>query len=220
MSDLVYEATDLVQVYNGREVLRLPRLDVSPGSITAVTGPNGSGKSTLLRILACLENPASGRLRFLNRPCPWTQGNPRREASLLLQEPYLLRRSVLGNVTYGLKVRGIPPTEATARAREALTTVGLAPEIFARRDWRELSGGEAHRVALAARLAFKPRVLLLDEPTSSLDAESAVLVSQAALAAREGWGATIVVASHDRPWLSAVADREVRLGEPEKGLSA
>jgi tungstate transport system ATP-binding protein len=217
VAELVYEAEDLIQVYNGRQALNLPRLAVPPGSVTALTGVNGSGKSTLLRILAFLEVPASGRLSFLGRPCPWTRDNPRREATLLLQEPYLLRRSVLSNVLYGLRVRGVAAREAGERAAEALLAVGLPPERFARRDWRELSGGEAQRVALAARLALKPRVLLLDEPTASLDTGSAELVCRAALSARDAWGAAIVVASHDRAWLDRVADREIRLGCPEGG---
>lgn len=210
---LVYEIRDLVQVYGGRRVLGLDRLDVEAGSVTAVTGPNGSGKSTLLRILAFLEDPAAGSMAFLGRACPWDRDNPRLQATLLLQEPYLLRRTVFANVAYGLTLRN---GSGSARDLEqavhrTLESVGLDPGRFARRQWRELSGGEAHRVALASRLVLKPRVLLLDEPTSSLDTESAVLVSRAALAARQEWGATIVVASHDRPWLDAVADREVRL---------
>jgi tungstate transport system ATP-binding protein len=91
--------------------------------------------------------------------------------------------------------------------------VGLAPGRFARRSWRELSGGEAQRVALAARLALKPRVLLLDEPTNNLDQESATRIKDAALAARDAWGATLVVVSHDLSWLTTVADRMVVLAD-------
>ncbi|MGA6924726.1 MAG: ATP-binding cassette domain-containing protein, partial [Desulfosarcina sp.] len=89
-------------------------------------------------------------------------------------------------------------------------------DVFAQRQWDELSGGEAQRVALAARLALKPRVLLLDEPTASVDAASSELIRSASLAARDEWGTTLVIASHDREWLFDVCDEVVHLfqGKP------
>jgi tungstate transport system ATP-binding protein len=214
MNAPLYSLRGVRQAYNGRPVLDLAELDIPERSILGLAGPNGSGKSTLMRILAFLEDPAAGTVAYAGRPAGTRDAALRREATLLTQEPYLLKRSVLGNVAYGLRLRGEDSRErAEAAAREALDMVGLAPGRFARRSWRELSGGEAQRVALAARLALKPRVLLLDEPTNNLDQESATRIKDAALAARDAWGATLVVVSHDLSWLTTVADRMVVLAD-------
>jgi tungstate transport system ATP-binding protein len=119
-----------------------------------------------------------------------------------------MKRSVFKNVSYGLKLRS-KGTDIAARVGEALAWVGLPNREFASRPWYALSGGEAQRVALAARLALKPKVLLLDEPTASVDAASAQLIKEAALRARQQWGATLVVASHDWQWLYEICD-EIR----------
>ncbi|MUM77024.1 ATP-binding cassette domain-containing protein [Pseudodesulfovibrio sp. F-1] len=197
------------QRYADRTVLSVDRLDIRPGSIVGLAGPNGSGKSTLLRLLAFLESPASGTMTFEGSPAAASPGPVHRQVTLLVQEPYLLRRSVFGNVAYGLKVRG--REDPTKRVFSALESVGLNPERFARRQWFELSGGEAQRVALAARLVLRPRALLMDEPTASLDASSAALVRKAALAARDTFGTALVIASHDMAWLHAVSDHVLRI---------
>jgi tungstate transport system ATP-binding protein len=201
------------QRYSGRTVLSVDRLDITPGSIVGLAGPNGSGKSTLLRLLAFLESPASGTMTFEGAPSSSSPGPVHRQVTLLVQEPYLLRRSVFGNVAYGLKVRG--ETDVTDRVNRALEAVGLDAEKFARRQWFELSGGEAQRVALAARLVLRPKALLMDEPTASLDNSSAALVRQAALAARGRYNTALVIASHDMAWLHAVCDHVLHL---ENGL--
>jgi tungstate transport system ATP-binding protein len=124
---------------------------------------------------------------------------------MMPQEPYLLKRSVENNVAYGLKVRGVK--DWRNQVKEVLNRVGLSPEHFSRRPWYELSGGEAQRVALAARLVLRPRVLLLDEPTTSLDAESAERIKTAVRAARKEWKTTLVVVSHDTKWLDTLCDQ-------------
>jgi tungstate transport system ATP-binding protein len=93
----------------------------------------------------------------------------------------------------------------------ALSLVGLAAERFAERKWFQLSGGEAQRVSLAARLALRPAVLLLDEPTASVDAASAELIKTAVLRARDQWGTTLVIATHDRQWLHEICDESLHL---------
>jgi tungstate transport system ATP-binding protein len=201
----LYQLGDVRQVYGGQKVLDINRLDIEARTITGVTGPNGSGKSTLMRILAFIEEPASGRISFQGRPLSQVDLDARRHVTMLSQEPYLLKRSVRANVSYGLKIRGIKDTRS--RVDRALRQVGLDPDRFAHRSWRELSGGEAQRVALATRLVLQPKVLLLDEPTASVDRESSELIQRAALDARNQWGATLIVISHHLPWLQQVADR-------------
>ncbi|EGB13922.1 ABC transporter related protein [Pseudodesulfovibrio mercurii] len=191
------------QRYSDRTVLDIEHLEFAEGTISGLAGPNGSGKSTLLCLLALLEPPAQGTITFLGRPAhPGSAVT--RQVSLLVQEPYLLKRTVFANVAYGLRIRG--KNDIPAKVFRALEIVGLDPGVFARRQWFELSGGEVQRVALAARLVIKPKLLLMDEPTASLDAKSAELIHQAALSARDEYGASLVVASHDMPWLKTLAD--------------
>ncbi|MBS3731503.1 MAG: ABC transporter ATP-binding protein [Desulfobacterales bacterium] len=205
----LYELENIRQVYARRVVLEIDQMVVYPGEIIGLSGPNGSGKSTLLRILAMLESPVRGRIFFSGRPANPNDLQSRRQITLLSQSPYLLKRSVLGNVSYGLKLRGI--TGKKEKARAALSMVGLDPQEFAGRMWYELSGGEAQRVALAARLAIRPGALLLDEPTAYLDEYSAERIRSAALYAVEKWNTALVLVSHDHAWLGSVCQRILQM---------
>ena len=126
-----------------------------------------------------------------------------------------LRRSVVENIAYGLRARG----EASLRERvvEALEMVGLSAD-FARREWYQLSGGEARRVALASRLVLRTRVLLLDEPTANVDEENAQLMAEAVLDAWKRWNTTPLIATHDLQWLDTVTQRRIfiRRGKIER----
>jgi len=203
------ELRDIEYRFNGRLVLAVPELSISGGSITGLAGPNGSGKTTLLKLLSLMERPSAGRVLFRGDSAGPGQSSVRRRLCLLPQETYLLRRSVFENIAYGLRVRGRKES-LDARIAEALDLVGL-PGTFAGRQWHELSGGEAQRVALAARLIVKPDALLLDEPTASVDMESARFIRRAVLLARREWGTTLVIASHHRSWLAGICDRIVYL---------
>jgi tungstate transport system ATP-binding protein len=116
-----------------------------------------------------------------------------------------MKRTVLNNVAYGLQIRKATDHLAD-RVDKALSYVGLDGKDFAQRPSYALSGGEAQRVALAARLVLKPEVLLMDEPTASIDALSAQLIKDAVLRARRDWGTTLIVASHDWQWLYGICD--------------
>jgi tungstate transport system ATP-binding protein len=206
----IYEIRSLVHSYGGKTVVAIDHLAVQAGSIVGVIGPNGSGKSSLLRLLGLIERPTQGEIYFKGRPVMPFSREARFLVTLLPQEPSLMKRSVFNNVAYGLKLRGTGG-DIGARVSEALDLVGLPSKDFARRPWYALSGGEAQRVALAARLALKPGVLLLDEPTASVDAASAQLIKEASLRARRQWGATLVVASHDWQWLYEICDEIVNI---------
>ncbi|WP_319765152.1 ABC transporter ATP-binding protein [Maridesulfovibrio sp.] len=207
----LYRLENITQRYNGRQVLSLNSFSVNEGSIVGLAGHNGSGKSTLMRMLAFLESPDSGKLYYDGREVEGPGLSLRREVTMLTQEPYLLKRSVAANVAYGLELRGDKNVRDTVC--NSLSRVGLKPEKFMHRNWFELSGGEAQRVALAARLAINPRVLLLDEPTASLDMESTRLIHDAAVSAREEQGTTLVIVSHDHLWLEDVSDTIFRLAD-------
>ena len=127
---------------------------------TLVLGPNGAGKSTLLRLIHGLLRPTAGSLRW---PRALSQ-------AMVFQRPVMLRTTALANVIYGLKLKGCSAGDSNRRARESLARVGL--EAIAARPARLLSGGEQQRVALARAWALEPELLILDEPTASLDPAS------------------------------------------------
>ncbi len=210
MSPPIYQIEHLIYRYNRQPVLEIDRLAIQPASIIGLVGPNGSGKSTLLKLMAFIMRPTDGRILFDGRPAMPFDDIVRSQVTLLTQEPYLMKRTVFNNITYGLKVRG-DRGDWSQPVHDALTMVGLDPGEFSRRHWNELSGGEAQRVALAARLVLKPRVLLLDEPTASVDAASSELIRIASLGARGEWGTTLAIASHDREWLYDVCDAVIHL---------
>jgi tungstate transport system ATP-binding protein len=161
-------------------------------------------------MLALIERPSQGTILFNDRPVAPFSDEARFLITLLPQEPLLMKRNVFSNVAYGLKLRGNIRNVAD-RVREALSMVGLPFKDFARRPWYALSGGEAQRVALAARLALRPKVLLMDEPTASVDAASAQLIKEASLMARRELGATLIIASHDWQWLYEICDEILHL---------
>jgi len=206
----IFEIRSLKHSYAGKTVLEIEHLKVQPASILGLIGPNGSGKSSLLRLLGLIERPTHGEILFNGRRVEPFSDEARFLITLLPQEPFLMKRSVLNNVAYGLKLRGNGPA-AVQQVDDALSLVGLPSKDFSRRPWYALSGGEAQRVALAARLALKPRVLLLDEPTASVDAASAQLIKEASLRARQELGTTLVVASHDWQWLYEICDEVLHL---------
>lgn len=205
-NNILYSCRNLEQRYGKRLALAVPELHIARGEVLALLGANGTGKSTLLRLLAFLESPSSGSVHFYG-----SQGiAPRREVTLLLQEPYLLKCSVYDNVAFGLRLRGC--RALAPRVDAALAAVGFAPHSILKRLWYELSGGEKQRVALAARLALRPLALLLDEPTSNVDSRSALCIQGAVQEARAA-GMTVVIATHDLAWLHNLNARQLLLQE-------
>ncbi len=207
----LYEIRNLVHCYHDLPVLEIPAMKIQPKSIVGLIGPNGSGKSTLLKLLACVDSPSTGQVLFKGYKIKPFTDKTRFQITLLPQEPYLLKRNVHNNIAYGLKLRKDNRINHVRKVYEALEFVGLDPESFHHRTWHALSGGEARRVALAARLALRPEVLLLDEPTAGVDAASVQLIKEAALRAREEWDTTLIIASHDWEWLEQVCDDVLHL---------
>lgn len=208
---LLYELEHIIHHYNGRAALSIERWQMPADTIVGLAGPNGSGKSTLLGLLGFIRRPTSGEIRFQGRSAEPFSDHVRHKVALVPQDAFMLKRTVYANIAYGMRLRPEPPADEQQRIYEALNWVGLAPEAFAQRPWYALSGGEARRVALAARLVLRPQVLLLDEPTASVDAASARLIKDAVLNARSRWGTSLVVASHDTEWLQEICDDVVNL---------
>jgi len=203
--DIIYSLRNVIHSYGAHPTLSIDALDVQRGSVVELKGANGSGKSTLLKVLAFLE-PFFGELLYNGGTTQGRERELRQEATLLLQEPYLLRRSVYENIAYGLKLRKLSGEEIGERVKDSLSRVGLSPDQYAHRPWYRLSGGEAQRVALAARLALHPRVLLLDEPTASVDEASGVLIREAVCRVASDAGTTVIIATHDADWMQSVSE--------------
>jgi tungstate transport system ATP-binding protein len=185
---------------SGVRALAEVNVTVHAGERIALVGANGSGKSTLLRVLHGLTMPTGGRV----------QRNPQMQQAMLFQRPHLMRMPVLGNVMLGLWLRGVPWREARLRAHTALARVGLAD--LAQRNARTLSGGQQQRVALARAWALTPQVLLLDEPTASLDPhakrEVEALIHEFA---HQSPDMTLVFASHNLGQVKRLASRVIYL---------
>jgi tungstate transport system ATP-binding protein len=179
-------------------------LTLHRGECLALVGANGAGKTSLLRLLHGLLPPSRGqRETLLLQP---EQRLP--VLAMLFQKPFLLRLSVRRNVLLGLALRGVPRAERAARCQQALQQVGLS--ALAGRDARSLSGGQQQRLALARAWALRPDVLLLDEPSASLD-PSARREVEALLAAIAASGVSLVFSTHNLGQVKRLADRVLYL---------
>ncbi|WP_026452782.1 ABC transporter ATP-binding protein, partial [Saccharomonospora iraqiensis] len=203
--------TDLTVRHGALTAVRGVDVEIADGEVLALLGPSGSGKSTLLRAVAGLEPAATGEVRWDGADL---SGVPvhRRNFGLVFQDGQLFpHRDVAGNIAFGLRMRGVGARERAARVRELLELVGLRG--YGRRRVTALSGGQAQRVALARALAPEPRLLLLDEPLSGLDAE---LREQLAIDLAELLRATkttTLLVTHDREEAFTLADRVAVLDE-------
>ena len=195
----LYEIRDLVLTYDGTRVLDIPELTLESGAITALLGPNGAGKSTLLRQLAFLERPDRGRIIFQGVSAG-QNGNSlrslRRKVVLVDQHPILFTTTVARNVAFGPSVRGHSREECRRIVHETLEMVHMRD--FENAHGPSLSGGETQRVAIARALACRPEVLLLDEPTASVDTENRIVIEKIVRQIRDELGISVVFCSHDR----------------------
>ncbi len=188
----------------GHDILRDVDATFRAGTRTVVLGANGAGKSVLLRICHGLIRPSAGNVR-------WASGEMRpRAQAMAFQRPVLLRRSVIANIEYALRLAGVPAHERRAQADAALARVGLTP--IAARSARVLSGGEQQRVALARAWALRPAILFLDEPTASLDPASARNI-EAIVQAIHAAGTKIVMTTHNLALARRLADDVLFLHE-------
>ena len=198
------ESKALRKVYGERVVLDVDGLILESNRTYALVGPNGSGKSTLLKVLSGVLDQTSGSVDVT--------GQVERDAlsvGYMPQKSYVFDFSVLKNVTMALDGRGLSRSEAKKRAEKALEEVGMAS--FADVRGSGLSGGEAQRVALARMLAQDLDVLLLDEPTASMDIAGTMLVEEALVRYRERTGCLLVVATHAPSQARRISDETVML---------
>ena len=191
--------------HGGRLVIDRLGLDATHGELLVLAGPSGSGKSTLLRALAGLIEIDGGRI-LLDGVRIEQLAPGRRAVGLLFQEAALLPHlDVLDNLAFGLRARGMRRGEALARARKVADTLGLT--LLLARKPQQLSGGERQRVALGRALLREPRLLLLDEPLSSLDAPLRARLRAEIVELHRRLGAVTLYVTHDQAEALALADR-------------
>ena len=214
----LFELHDVGYKYAGRRVaLDGVSLRIWPGERVALLGANGSGKSTLLKILDGVIGPSAGTIRALGRDVAAVAAGEdgfsfHREVGLVFQDPdiQLFSATVLDDVAFGPLQLGLTQDEVRERSDEALAEMGIAH--LADRAPFELSGGEKKRAAIASVLSLRPQVVLLDEPTASLDPRTkwvlVDLIQRLAAAGR-----TLIVATHELDIVPQIADRAVVLSE-------
>jgi putative spermidine/putrescine transport system ATP-binding protein len=180
-------------------------LDIADGELFAVLGPSGSGKTTVLRMIAGFEAPTAGTIELGGRDA--TRTPPfRRDVNTVFQDYALFpHMSVMQNVEYGLRVKGVAKAERSKRAHEALEMVRLGG--YGDRRPNQLSGGQRQRVALARSLVNRPRVLLLDEPLGALDLKLREQMQVELKAIQRTVGITFVFVTHDQDEALTLCDR-------------
>lgn len=189
-------------------------LDVHAGELLALTGPSGSGKSTLLNLCGLIDSPDEGQVLLEGRPADASQELPatlmRRDAIGFVFQSFNLVpvMTVAENVDYPLFLAGVPAAERRARVAEALEQVGLTEHAAHRPD--ALSGGQRQRVAMARALVKKPRLVIADEPTASLDSHTAEQVLGLMRTLAHEAGAAFLIATHDER-LTRRCDRVIQL---------
>lgn len=202
----IYELHEVSKSYGGVQALDGANLVVEEGETLGVVGQSGAGKTTLLRILSGLEEPTGGSVAFKDsRLDASARLSLRRCATMIFQTPLFLRGDVFTNIAYGLRLRKTPEDKVRELVAVALDRVRLGG--YEDRPARRLSGGEQQRVALARALVLDPEVLLVDEPTSNLDAANTKVIS--ALIGEEKQGRTVVVSTHDLDMIKRLTDRTV-----------
>ena len=196
MTKTIAELKNITKAYGLREVVKNVDLQIRRSEILALIGPNGSGKTTLLKLLAFLESPTGGELKFQDEKVDFKNSEEMRmDSTLVFQKTILFNTSVYNNIAYGLKMRKITKKTRELEVKKALELVKL--EGFDKRPARKLSGGEQQRVAIARALVLNTKLLLLDEPTANLDPQNARIVEDVIDKVNRKRKTTIVMATHN-----------------------
>jgi len=189
VTDLPIVLEDVSFSAGGVTILERISLALVAGSPTVLIGPNGAGKTTLLRLIMGLIPATRGRVTWGGR-----EQAASTHRAIVFQRPTMLRRSAAGNIRYALAAAGVPRVQRAAHALELCALVGLSG--LERRPARKLSGGEQQRLALARALAKEPQILLLDEPTASLD-PAATKAIEDVIRKVAASGIKVVMSTHD-----------------------
>ena len=201
------DLTHLVKTFGTNRVVKDFSLGIDKGEFVSLLGPSGCGKTTVLRMVAGFEAPTQGGITIDGQDVTQLRPNQRRIGMVFQAYALFPNLNVAQNVGFGLKVAGVPRDQADARVAEMLALIGL-PDKGAAYPF-QLSGGQQQRVALARALAPRPRVLLLDEPLSALDAKVRVSLRSEIRAIQRDLGITTIFVTHDQEEALSISDRVV-----------
>jgi len=221
MSDAYLQLDKLTLAYGDTVAVKDLDLSIAKGELVALLGPSGCGKTTTMRAIAGLLNPASGRINLDSAEITRVSAN-KRAVGLVFQSYALFPHlTVYENVAFGLRLKGLRGEVLDGKVNAGLKSVGLAK--FAGRKPGELSGGQQQRVALARSMVMEPKVLLLDEPLSNLDARLRLEMRAELQRVQKETGVTMIFVTHDQAEALALADRIIvmlnggieQIGTPE-----
>lgn len=206
----LYSLRNLRRSYGDREILNIESLDLEASKIYGLLGPNGAGKTTLMRILAFMESPSAGSIKFqMTEVRPEQAGRYRARVVWVQQTPVLFTGSVLYNIEYPMRLKGAKRGPRREKAMELLDCVGL--KHLAHSPAHRLSGGEAQRASIARALAAKAEVILFDEPTANVDYRSREQIINLIRGLWQERGLSILLASHDQALVDELCQEKIIL---------
>jgi putative spermidine/putrescine transport system ATP-binding protein len=201
------EVQNLTKTFNTTTVVKGVSFGFNKGEFISLLGPSGCGKTTILRMIAGFENPTSGTIKVDGQDITTLKPNQRQLGMVFQAYALFPNLNVGDNIGFGLKIAGMPAEQRRARVEEMLKLIGLPG--FEKRFPYEMSGGQQQRVALARAIAPRPRMLLLDEPLSALDAKIRVSLREEIRAIQLDLGITTVFVTHDQEEALSISDRIV-----------
>ncbi len=201
------DISHLEKAFGALRVVKDFNLGIEQGEFVSLLGPSGCGKTTVLRMVAGFETPGSGSISLDGKDMVTLRPNQRNVGMVFQAYALFPNLTVAQNVGFGLKIAGVGRAEAEARVTEMLALIGL-PDLGARYPF-QLSGGQQQRVALARALAVRPKVLLLDEPLSALDAKIRVSLRSEIREIQQRLGITTIFVTHDQEEALSMSDRVV-----------
>jgi putative spermidine/putrescine transport system ATP-binding protein len=207
MADPFLSIQSVKKSFGNVAVVKDFNLDVGAGEFVSFLGPSGCGKTTMLRIVAGFEEPSAGKVLIGGKDVTGLKPNQRNIGMVFQAYALFPNLTVAQNIGFGLKVAGVPKAEAQARIDEMLGIIKL-PDFGDRYPY-QLSGGQQQRIALARALAPKPKLLLLDEPLSALDAKVRISLREEIRSIQKKLGITTIFVTHDQEEALSMSDRIV-----------
>lgn len=203
--------TNLIKKYNDKTVVDIDNVKFSCGTIYGITGDNGAGKTTLLKIIAGLERYNVGEILYSGAPL---EQGMMKKMTYLSQTPYLMRTSVYENIVYPLKIRNVDSMTIQKKAADIMEELQITE--LKNQLATQLSGGESQKVALARALVFAPEVLLLDEPTASIDPATIEMIEDAITKRNKRRKMTVIMISHNMDQVKRMCDEIIYMKKGKK----
>ena len=205
------EISDLNKNFGSHAAVKDFSISIEKGEFITFLGPSGCGKTTILRMIAGFESPSHGRIVFDGKDVTTTRTSQRNVGMVFQSYALFPNMTVAQNIGFGLKVAAMPPSKIDARVKEMLALIKL-DHLADRYPW-QMSGGQQQRVALARAIANQPKVLLLDEPLSALDAKIRLSLREDIRALQRELNITTVFVTHDQEEALSISDRIVVLND-------